>query len=139
MVCCFVDRAGLVVLRDVLELPHVDVGYGWLILGLPPSEVAVHPGGVDDPPELLLMCADVDAFVADMAAKGVECGAVEELRWGRLTRITLPGSIPAGTWTIEAQFNGATFAPVGSIVLEEGGQYVVACRKSMWSCTGSAR
>jgi len=73
-------------------------------------------------------------------------GAQVDLTGGvqtRLTRgdrtITLPGSIPAGTWTIEAQFNGATFAPVGSIVLEEGGQYVVACRKSMWSCTGSAR
>ena len=24
-------------------LPHVDVGHGWLIFGLPPAEVAVHP------------------------------------------------------------------------------------------------
>ncbi len=30
-------------LRDVLELPSVDVGEGWLIFGLPPAEVAVHP------------------------------------------------------------------------------------------------
>ncbi len=29
--------------RDVLGLSHVDVGDGWLIFGLPPSEVAVHP------------------------------------------------------------------------------------------------
>jgi len=31
------DRAFL---RDVLMLTNVDVGYGWLIFGLPPSEVA---------------------------------------------------------------------------------------------------
>ena len=34
------DRAFL---RDVLKFPSVDVGHGWLIFGLPPSEVAVHP------------------------------------------------------------------------------------------------
>jgi hypothetical protein len=31
--------------KDVLGLAHVDVGDGWLIFGLPPSEVAVHPAG----------------------------------------------------------------------------------------------
>ena len=31
------DRAFL---RDVLKLPNVDVGGGWLIFGLPPSELA---------------------------------------------------------------------------------------------------
>ncbi|HJU72110.1 MAG TPA: hypothetical protein VJ717_00080 [Gemmatimonadaceae bacterium] len=31
------DRA---VLRDVLKLPNVDVGGGWLIFGLPPSSGA---------------------------------------------------------------------------------------------------
>jgi len=30
-------------IRDVLKLSHVDVGHGWLIFGLPPSEIAVHP------------------------------------------------------------------------------------------------
>lgn len=34
------DRAFL---EDALGLPHVDVGHGWLISGLPPSEIAVHP------------------------------------------------------------------------------------------------
>lgn len=29
--------------RDVLQLTNVDVGHGWLIFGLPPSELAVHP------------------------------------------------------------------------------------------------
>ena len=30
--------------KGVLGLPAVDVGDGWLIFGLPPSEVAFHPG-----------------------------------------------------------------------------------------------
>ncbi len=29
--------------RDVLQLPAVDVGGGWLIFALPPAEVALHP------------------------------------------------------------------------------------------------
>ena len=28
---------------DVLELKSVDVGHGWLIFALPPSEAAIHP------------------------------------------------------------------------------------------------
>ena len=35
-------------LRDVLKLPHVDAHAGWLIFGLPPSEVAVHPSDEND-------------------------------------------------------------------------------------------
>lgn len=40
-------------LRDVLRLPHVDVGHGWLIFGLPPSELAVHPSDKSHAHELL--------------------------------------------------------------------------------------
>ena len=29
--------------RDLLGFSNVDAGDGWLIFGLPPSEVAVHP------------------------------------------------------------------------------------------------
>jgi catechol 2,3-dioxygenase-like lactoylglutathione lyase family enzyme len=32
-------------LRDVLGFEGVDAGGGWLIFGLPPGEMAVHPGG----------------------------------------------------------------------------------------------
>ena len=32
-------------LKEVIGLPSVDVGGGWLIFGLPPSEVAVHLAG----------------------------------------------------------------------------------------------
>jgi hypothetical protein len=43
------DRAFL---RDVLTFPHVDVGHRWLIFGLPPAELAVHPGGKNDAHDL---------------------------------------------------------------------------------------
>ena len=67
------DRAFL---KDVLKLPHVDVGGGWLIFGLPPSEVAVHPGETNDEHELYLMCDDVNAFVAAMEEHGLRTTAL---------------------------------------------------------------
>ena len=54
--------------RDVLKLSNVDVGHGWLIFGLPPAEVAVHPSGKNDIHEFYLMCDDVNAFVDEMGS-----------------------------------------------------------------------
>jgi hypothetical protein len=85
-------------LKDVLGLPHVDVGDGWLIFGLPPSEVAVHPSEKNDVHELYLICADVEAFVARVAARGLGCSPVRELGWGRLTQLTLPGGGKLGVY-----------------------------------------
>ena len=84
--------------RDVLDFPHVDAGGGWLIFKLPPAEVAVHP--VDGAPshELYLMCDDVNATVADLAAKGVSCAAVTDEGWGLLTSIRLPGGGELGLY-----------------------------------------
>lgn len=89
------DRAFL---RDVLGLRGVDVGGGWLIFGLPPSEVAVHPGERDAGHELYLLCDDVAAFVADMQARGVPCTPVADRRWGLLTEVTLPGGGKLGVY-----------------------------------------
>ncbi len=61
------DRAFL---RDVLGLPHVDAGGGWLIFGLPPSEVAVHPADDGDRHELYLMCADIERFRTTVSERG---------------------------------------------------------------------
>jgi hypothetical protein len=84
--------------RDVLGLPSVDVGGGWLIFGLPPSEVAVHPADDAVAHELYLICADVRAFVAVMQAKGIGCGEVEDRGWGLLTQVTLPGGGRLGVY-----------------------------------------
>lgn len=84
--------------RDVLKFPNVDVGHGWLIFGLPPAEVAVHPGESNDEHEFYLMCDDVDGFIADMKKRRVKCGPIHDQRWGRLTEVTLPGGGKLGVY-----------------------------------------
>jgi len=86
-------------LRDVLDLPSVDAGDGWLIFALPPGEVAVHPH--DDPGrhELYLMCDDIDATVAELQAKGAQVsGPISERGWGRLTSLRIPGGVDVGLY-----------------------------------------
>ena len=85
-------------LREVLGLPHVDVGGGWLIFGLPPAEVAVHPAEESGRHELYLLCDDVAAFVAEMATRNVACGPVSDQRWGLLTEVALPGGGKLGVY-----------------------------------------
>ena len=82
------DRAFL---RDVLKLTHVDVGDGWLIFGLPPSEVAVHPSGDNNVHEFYLQCDNVKAFVQEMRKHKIVCSQVKNQGWGLLTQLTLPG------------------------------------------------
>jgi hypothetical protein len=77
-------------LREVLKLPHVDDG-GYLIFGLPPSEVSVHQADKNDTHELYLMCDDVQDFVADMTRRGISCAPLADQGWGLLTQIALPG------------------------------------------------
>lgn len=89
------DRAFL---RDVLGLPHVDAGEGWLIFGLPPAEVAVHPSDENDVHEFYLMCADVRALVEDIKRRKVSCTPVEDRGWGLLTYVTLPGGGKLGVY-----------------------------------------
>ena len=89
------DRAFL---RDVLQFPNVDVGGGWLIFGLPPSEVAVHPGEENDVHEFYLMCDDIEAFIAAMAKRNIACSEVHRMDWGDLTHVTLPGGGKLGVY-----------------------------------------
>src|SRR5215468_500715 len=77
--------------HDVLNLTHVDVGHGWLIFGLPPSELAVHPAETNNTHELYLMCENIEKLIMDMRVKGIECSPVESLRWGQKTSVRLPG------------------------------------------------
>jgi hypothetical protein len=89
------DRAFL---RDVLRLSHVDAGDGWLIFGLPPAEVAVHPGDKSDVHEFYLMCDDIEALIVAMKERGVACGPVHALGWGTLTHLILPGGGKLGVY-----------------------------------------
>ena len=88
-------------LRDVLGLPSVDAGGGWLIFKAPPAEMAVHP--TDAPGsgrhELYLMCDDLAATVEELADKGVECASpVSDQGWGLLTSIRVPGGGEIGLY-----------------------------------------
>jgi hypothetical protein len=85
-------------LRDVLHLPNVDVGDGWLIFGLPPAEVAVHPSSKNDLHEFYLMSDDIDAFVAQMKKKRIACGPVRDMGWGLLSQLALPGGGKLGVY-----------------------------------------
>ena len=91
-------NADLAFFRDVLKLTNVDVGNGWLIFGLPPSELAVHPSPDNDKHELYLMCDDINAFVQEMAASGIHCSPVQDQGWGLLTQLTLPGGGGIGVY-----------------------------------------
>ena len=84
--------------RDVLALPNVDVGGGWLIFGLPPAEVAFHPAESSGKHELYLMVRDIETFVGQMRGLGVPCTAIHDERWGRLIDITLPGGGALGVY-----------------------------------------
>jgi hypothetical protein len=85
-------------LKDVLSLPSVDVGGGWLIFGLPPSEVAVHPSDKDSTHELYLMCADIEVFLTEMERRAIACSEVKDEGWGLLTQVTLPGGGKLGVY-----------------------------------------
>jgi hypothetical protein len=99
------DRAFI---RDRLGFPHVDIGHGWLIFALPPAEAAVHPGDGRFAQAhadtmmlgalLYLMCDDLPAEIAALAAKGVTCGPVQEQDWGRATSVPLPSGGSLGLY-----------------------------------------
>ena len=79
-------------LRDVLELTNVNVGGGWLIFGLPPSEVAVHPSDKNDVHQFYLICDDIQKLVGQMLEHGVACSPPENQGWGGAD----PGDAPGG-------------------------------------------
>jgi predicted enzyme related to lactoylglutathione lyase len=76
---------------DVLGLPSVDAGHGWLIFALPPAEMAVHPADGDSRHELYLMCDDIHATLAELRGKGAEVTSdVSDQGWGLVAGIRLP-------------------------------------------------
>lgn len=76
---------------DILGMPSVDAGDGWLIFALPPAELAVHPADGDSHHELYLMSDDIRATLAELRGKGVEVARdVCDQGWGVLAAIRLP-------------------------------------------------
>lgn len=76
---------------DVLNLPSVDAGGGWLIFALPPAELAVHPSDSGSRHELYLMCDDIHATLSELRSKGVDvAGDISDQGWGLIAAIRLP-------------------------------------------------
>ena len=44
------------------------------------------------------MCDDLKAEMESLKAKKVKCGAVQEERWGSITKVTLPGGGKLGIY-----------------------------------------
>src|SRR5689334_617128 len=80
--------------RDVLNFKTVNLGHGWLIFGLPPAELGIHPieeneqrtqvhggrrllGAV-----LYLLCNDLQATITSLKKKNVACSEIAEEEWG---------------------------------------------------------
>jgi catechol 2,3-dioxygenase-like lactoylglutathione lyase family enzyme len=81
--------------RDLLQLPSVDAGHGWLIFALPAAEAAFHSlennsAESNDRHELFFMCNDIAATLRDLKNKNVPVSAMSEQRWGSLATLTLP-------------------------------------------------
>jgi catechol 2,3-dioxygenase-like lactoylglutathione lyase family enzyme len=89
------DRA---LFRDVLGFNSVDAGHGWLIFALPPAEAAFHPSEKNGPHELFFLCDNLKSEMAVLTKKGVTCSAVQEERWGSITRLLLPGGGEIGLY-----------------------------------------
>lgn len=85
--------------RNILGFKFVDAGHGWLIFALPPAEAAFHPSNQDGGAhELYLMCDDLKSEIASLATKNVPCSAVQEERWGSITKLRLPGGGEVGLY-----------------------------------------
>ena len=89
------DRAFM---RDVLGLPNVDVGGGWLIFALPGGEAAFHPADENGTHELWLMTDDVNGEIVRLKAKGIACDPVDSRPYGHCTQLTLPGGGKLGLY-----------------------------------------
>jgi hypothetical protein len=85
-------------LKNILRFSNVDIGHGWLIFGLPPSEIAVHPSTESGLYEFYLLCDDIHSFIKEMRENKIICTDVESQRWGLLTFLTLPGGGKLGVY-----------------------------------------
>jgi len=91
---------------DVLSLQSVDVGHGWLIFAMPPTEAAVHPAEPGSAPvgerlmdaTLYFMCDDLNAEIASLKEKGVQCSEIQQAGWGSVTTIPLPSGRSIGLY-----------------------------------------
>jgi len=83
--------------KDVLGFKSVDVG-GWLIFGLPPAELAVHPHEGKGWHQLYLMTDNVKKLTRKLKVKGFATQPIQDAGWGLRTSVTLPGGDELGIY-----------------------------------------
>jgi hypothetical protein len=84
--------------KTVLKFPNIDVNNGWLIFGLPASEMAVHPSTENGLVEFYLLCDDINSFIKEMAKQKIACTSIDAQRWGDIVYLTLPGGGKLGVY-----------------------------------------
>lgn len=102
LIYCEDPEAARAFCRDVLGLPGVDTGGGWLIFETGPSELGAHPssweyegevGGTDQRFDVSFMCDDLAATMSELSAKGAEfTGPPAEQSWGFTVGVKVPGA-----------------------------------------------
>ncbi len=86
-------------LKNVLGSHSIDAGGGWLIFALPPAEIAIHPTDGATEHQIYLMCDDIEATITELRAKGIKfTKAVQDVSWGRVSAIALPGGGELGLY-----------------------------------------
>jgi predicted enzyme related to lactoylglutathione lyase len=70
-----------------------------LIFALPPTERAIHPADENGRHQLYLLCDDLEAMAKTLEEKGVQLRRpFQEMAWGRLAVIGLPGGGELGLY-----------------------------------------
>lgn len=82
--------------KEVLGLGNVDVGDGWLIFSLPPSEIAFHPHENSTAHEFYFMCENIQSACRTLEGHGVEFAEPIDEGWGVLSSFVLPGGARVG-------------------------------------------
>ena len=80
-------------IRDKLQLPHHDVGEGWLIFDLAEGELGCHPDESVSH-EISFYCEDIDSTVEELRGRGVDLeGEIRDLGFGRAVSMRMPGGV----------------------------------------------
>jgi glyoxalase/bleomycin resistance protein/dioxygenase superfamily protein len=85
--------------RDKLQLPHTDVGDGWLIFDLPEGDFGFHPTDESGRPlsgthDISFYCNDIESTVASLKKRGVVFDqGISDAGFGRITYFTIPGDL----------------------------------------------
>ena len=92
------DKADMAFLTDVLGMPSINAGGGYMIYAVPPAEMSIHGSDRNDVHQLYLMCDDIAEFTADMTRHGIPFSTPARQSWGTATEITLPGGGKLGIY-----------------------------------------